>query len=115
MQDKNNLQGKVEILKNTCLLAGIPLPAGVEDTSTPVPYRPLTQDSATVSFHADEMSNQRLHVDWPLPEPSIDPKAPQLQSQMSLSDQSHSPYMTSQPDANQPTSEYRHRTETMTR
>ena len=109
MQDKNNLQGKVEILRTTCLLAGLPLPAGVEDTVTPLPYRPFPQDSAIVSFHADEMSNQRLHVHWPLPEPSIDPKAPQSQSQLSLSDPSHSPYMTSQPDANQPTSEYHHR------
>lgn len=73
------MQGKVEILKATCLFAGIKLPAGIEDEANALTQRPFSRDTATVSFHADEMSNERLHVDWS--SPRADPEARERQSQ----------------------------------
>lgn len=79
LQEKDNLQGKVEILRTTCLLAGVKLPAGIQDTAKDLSQRPLSQEPATVSLHADDMSHQRLHVNWPSSQASIGAQGHQLQ------------------------------------
>lgn len=71
IQERDNLQGKLEILRTTCQLAGIPLPPGVDKTHEALSQRAISRDSnmpATVSMHEDSMSNQRLHVQWPSPQ-----------------------------------------------
>lgn len=68
IQERDNLQGKLEILRATCQLAGIPLPPGIDKTHEALTQRAISRDSnmpATVSMHEDAMSNQRLHVQWP--------------------------------------------------
>ncbi|KAL8791384.1 MAG: hypothetical protein Q9195_005922, partial [Heterodermia aff. obscurata] len=70
IQERDNLQGKLEILRATCQLAGIPLPPGIDKTHEALTQRAISRDSnmpATVSMHQDAMSNQRLHVQWPSP------------------------------------------------
>ena len=70
IQERDNLQGKLEILRATCQLAGIPLPPGIDKTHEALSQRAITRDSnmpATISMHEDTMSNQRLHVQWPGP------------------------------------------------
>lgn len=70
VQEKENLQGKLEILRTTCQLAGIPLPDGIDQTHQALSQRAISINPtlpATVSFHKDSMSNQRLHVQWPSP------------------------------------------------
>ncbi len=98
-QEKNNLQGKIDILRTTCLLAGLPLPAGIEDTAASPSQRAHSQESATISMHADDMNNQRLHVDWPSPQASGAPRAPQMQSPTDPPNPAYSQYDHSQPAA----------------
>ena len=105
-QEKNNLQGKIDILRTTCLLAGIPLPAGIEDTAASPSQRALSQDSATISMHADAMNNQRLHVDWPSPQASGVPRTPQMESPADPPSLTYSQYGHSQPAGSLPNGEF---------
>lgn len=71
IQERDNLQGKLEILRSTCQLSGIPLPPGVDRTHEALSQRAISISSnmpATVSMHEDSMSHQRLHVQWPSPQ-----------------------------------------------
>lgn len=63
----------------TCLLAGIKLPAGIQDTAEDLSQHPFSQNSATVSLHADDMSHQRLHVNWSPSQASVGAQGQQLQ------------------------------------
>jgi len=73
MQEKDKLQGQVDLLRNAVILNNIPLPAGVEELSTAsAPPRPLSDLDmlATVSYSADDFNHDRLHVNFPQQDPS---------------------------------------------
>ena len=106
IQEKENLQGKVDILKTTCILSGTPHPASVEETATTLSDRHLSHGLATVSMHADEMNNQRLYVDWTSPQSSSGPHEGNSQaSQAPTSEAARSHYGTPQPAPGLPNSE----------
>lgn len=69
MQEKEKLLGQRDILANTLILSNIPLPPGIDPLPTPENQtqqaRGLTP--ATVSYHRDKMSHERLHVNWKQP------------------------------------------------
>ena len=108
IQEKENLQGKLEILRTTCQLAGISLPDGIDQTHQALSQRAISivpTETATVSFHEDGMSNQRLHVQWPSqPTPNDAPQPAhsktgynKYQSQTFQSNYSDPPYVPSLP------------------
>lgn len=69
MEERDKFQGQVEILRTTLIFSNIPLPPGVDPPPT-VPSQPLSSNDpemATVSYRADDLSHQRLHVNWMAP------------------------------------------------
>ena len=68
MQERGKLRGQIDILRTTIILSDIPLPAGAEDTSSPSAQHtspPNLDMPATVSYSADDLNHQRLHVNFP--------------------------------------------------
>ncbi len=73
MQERDKLQGQVDVLRNAVIFNSIPLPAGIEELPTAsAPPRPLSDLDmpATVSYSADEFNHDRLHVNFPQQDPS---------------------------------------------
>lgn len=67
MRENDRLQVDVDTLKSTLISFGIPFPPGFEPSATTEDQTLLPNDSemATVSYHTDEMSHPRLHVNLP--------------------------------------------------
>lgn len=73
MEDKEKLQKQVDILKNNHIFSELPLPPGFEDASTPLAQLPQQfgfDMPATVSYSADDLNHQRLHVDLQRQDPA---------------------------------------------
>ena len=73
MEDKEKLQKQIDILKNNHIFSNLPLPPGFEDASTPLaqPPQQFSFDMpATVSYSADDLNHQRLHVDLQRQDPT---------------------------------------------
>lgn len=67
-EERDKLQGQVEVLRTTCMLNNVPLPLGLEDP-VPASGQPSTTGDnempATITYQVDESNNPRLQVDWP--------------------------------------------------
>ena len=75
-EERDKLQGQVEVLRTACMLNSIPLPLGLEDfppLSTQQAAAGVNEMPATISYQVDESSNPSLHIDWPTFQPSQDP------------------------------------------
>lgn len=80
MIERDKLQSQVDILKTTLTLSNVPLPAGLEDSATAAHQTPESTNQlfsstdlptaadmpATVSYRTDDLSHNRLHVNWPV-------------------------------------------------
>lgn len=69
MEERDKLQGQVEILRTTLIFSNIPLPTGLDPPTGPtqIPSQPISSqepEMATVSYRTDDLSHQRLHVNW---------------------------------------------------
>lgn len=69
MQERDAFKAQVGILKTHLLLLNIPLPPGIDESITESSQTFDWNDSemASVSYHLDELSHQRLHVNWMSP------------------------------------------------
>ena len=68
LEDKERLQKQVDILKNNYIISELPLPHGSYNESMPSAQPPQISGfemPATVSYSADELNHQRLHVNFP--------------------------------------------------
>lgn len=68
MQERDKLQSQVDTLRTTVVLSDISLPAEFEGIPAPsAPQLPLSgiDMPATVSYGADDLNHQRLHVNFP--------------------------------------------------
>ncbi|KAK0508362.1 hypothetical protein JMJ35_009446 [Cladonia borealis] len=73
LEDKEKLQRQVDILKNNHIFSELPLPPGFESDTTPLAQPPQLSDfemPATVSYAADDLNHQRLHVNFQRQDPS---------------------------------------------
>jgi len=80
MTERDKLQGQVNILRTTLTLSNVPLPAGFKDSATAANQTLASTDQlfsstdlptaadmpATVSYRTDDLSHNRLHVNWPM-------------------------------------------------
>lgn len=67
MRESDRLQREVDTLKSTLTSYNLPFPSGVEPSSPTGGQTSIPKNSkmATVSYHTDEMSHSRLHVNLP--------------------------------------------------
>ncbi|KAL8704865.1 MAG: hypothetical protein Q9201_001981 [Fulgogasparrea decipioides] len=66
MQENKKLQNQVDSLLSTLNQANIPLPAEFEGSlESPQPTTLDIDMPTTISYKADNLNHQRLHVDWP--------------------------------------------------
>ena len=66
MQEKDRLRGQVNMLRTTLMFSNIPLPPGIDQPTMPEDQIIGFNDSeiATVSYRTDELSHERLHLNW---------------------------------------------------
>ncbi|KAL8725335.1 MAG: hypothetical protein Q9181_006454, partial [Wetmoreana brouardii] len=81
MQENKKLQYQVDSLLSTLDQAKIPLPAGLEGSlESPKPTTVDIDMPTTISYKADNLDHQRLHVDWPSTYAGLLPQASPAQA-----------------------------------